>query len=77
MKGQTQTLFCDSKLCYAIILGISRGFLYLHPGSRLWVIHRDLKTINILLDMDMTPRISDFCLAKIFGGRRPKQQQRK
>ncbi|XP_049414232.1 G-type lectin S-receptor-like serine/threonine-protein kinase At4g27290 isoform X1 [Solanum stenotomum] len=53
---------------FEIAIGISRGLLYLHQDSRLRIIHRDLKTSNILLDTNMNAKISDFGLAKIFGG---------
>ncbi|KAL8510440.1 hypothetical protein ACS0TY_017308 [Phlomoides rotata] len=64
----TKNMLLDWPKRLNIINGIARGLMYLHQDSRLRVIHRDLKASNILLDSDMNPKISDFGLAKTFGG---------
>ncbi|XP_021719487.1 putative receptor-like protein kinase At4g00960 [Chenopodium quinoa] len=65
--GQTKQASLNWQIRCNIIVGIARGLLYLHEDSPLKVIHRDLKSSNILLDEHMNPKISDFGLAKLFG----------
>ncbi|KAK9092218.1 hypothetical protein Syun_027129 [Stephania yunnanensis] len=65
---QTRSTPLDWKMRHDIIFGIARGVIYLHQDSRLRIIHTDLKASNILLDAKMNPKISDFGMARIFGG---------
>ncbi|KAK7284312.1 hypothetical protein RJT34_19057 [Clitoria ternatea] len=49
---------------YKIITGIADGLLYLHENCLKRIVHRDVKSDNILLAEDFEPKICDFGLAK-------------
>ncbi|KAL8170802.1 hypothetical protein V2J09_022606 [Rumex salicifolius] len=56
------TAFCWEKR-YKVALGVAEALDYLHNESSLPVIHRDVKSSNILLAEDFEPQLADFGLA--------------
>ncbi|KAG9456973.1 hypothetical protein H6P81_001481 [Aristolochia fimbriata] len=50
---------------YNIAVGAAKGLSYLHHDCSPAIIHRDIKSSNILLDKDYEAKIADFGIAKI------------
>ncbi|KAL8100495.1 putative receptor-like protein kinase At5g18500 [Apium graveolens] len=50
-----------------VILGTAKALAYLHEAIEPKVVHRDIKSSNILLDDEFNAKISDFGLAKLLG----------
>ncbi|KAI4341147.1 hypothetical protein MLD38_025906 [Melastoma candidum] len=50
-----------------IMLGTAKALAYLHESIEPKVVHRDIKSSNILIDRDFNAKISDFGLAKLLG----------
>ncbi|KAF8024709.1 hypothetical protein BT93_F1781 [Corymbia citriodora subsp. variegata] len=54
---------------HQIALGIAQGLAYLHHDLLPPIIHRDIKSTNILLDANYQPKVADFGIAKVLQAR--------
>ncbi|XP_057510575.1 probable serine/threonine-protein kinase At1g01540 [Actinidia eriantha] len=61
--GKVSPLTWDIRM--NVILGTAKGLAYLHEGLEPKVVHRDIKSSNILLDRQWHAKVSDFGLAKL------------
>jgi len=50
-----------------IAIGVAQGLAYLHKDYVPHLLHRNVKSNNILLDDDFEPKITDFALDRILG----------
>ncbi|KAK7404993.1 hypothetical protein VNO78_06103 [Psophocarpus tetragonolobus] len=62
---------CDERAIFGweerikVLKDVAHGILYLHEGWEVKVLHRDIKSSNVLLDKDMNARLGDFGLARM------------
>ncbi|KAF8390449.1 hypothetical protein HHK36_024975 [Tetracentron sinense] len=66
-EGKSKTQILSWQQRFEIIVGTAKGLAFLHGGSQIRIIHRDIKSSNILLDENLTAKISDFGLARCFA----------
>ncbi|KZV47393.1 putative receptor-like protein kinase [Dorcoceras hygrometricum] len=50
-----------------VLLGTAKALAYLHEAIEPKVVHRDIKSSNILIDEEFNAKVSDFGLAKLLG----------
>ncbi|XWS24034.1 hypothetical protein CRYUN_Cryun28dG0066600 [Craigia yunnanensis] len=62
-------LLLDWPIRHQIALGVAQGLAYLHHDLLPSIIHRDIKSTNILLDVNYQPNVADFGIAKVLQAR--------
>ncbi|XVE95114.1 hypothetical protein REPUB_Repub02eG0068700 [Reevesia pubescens] len=62
-------LHLDWPIRHQIALGVAQGLAYLHHDLLPPIIHRDIKSTNILLDVNYQPKVADFGIAKVLQAR--------
>lgn len=64
LHGEKDGGLLDWPRRFTIAVGAAQGLAYLHHDCSPAIVHRDVKSNNILLDEDWSPRVADFGLAK-------------
>ncbi|KAG5110147.1 hypothetical protein JHK82_039370 [Glycine max] len=65
--GEKKTLAWDVR--YKVAYGVALALRYLHEDAEQSVLHRDIKSANVLLDTDFSTKLGDFGMAKLVDPR--------
>ncbi|KAG4953749.1 hypothetical protein JHK87_039343 [Glycine soja] len=65
--GEKKTLAWDVR--YKVALGVALALRYLHEDAEQSVLHRDIKSANVLLDTNFSTKLGDFGMAKLVDPR--------
>lgn len=69
VSAPAQGVLPDWSARHTIALGVAQAMAYLHRGCGYRILHRDLKSTNILLEADLMPRVSDHGLVHMVSGK--------
>ncbi|XP_065882217.1 L-type lectin-domain containing receptor kinase S.6 [Euphorbia lathyris] len=65
-NSSSSVIFLSWKQRVNIVLGVAAALSYLHEECERQIIHRDVKTCNIMLDEEYNPKVGDFGLAEVY-----------